>query len=48
VRIWRKGVGEVALREQTAQRFTLERGLLVMYMPLNTVKVWWRGEVYTH
>jgi hypothetical protein len=48
VRIWKKGKEQVALREQTAQRFTLERGLLVMYMPLNTVKVWWRGEVYTH
>lgn len=48
IRVWREGIGDIALREQTAKSFTLERGLLVLYMPLNAVKVWWRGKVYTH
>ncbi|MBK7941069.1 MAG: hypothetical protein IPJ87_04210 [Flavobacteriales bacterium] len=47
VRVWRKGRGEVALRERTATGFSLQRGLLTVTMPLNAVRIWWKGRVYT-
>jgi len=47
VRVWRKGRGEVALRERTATGFSLQRGILTVTMPLNAVRIWWKGRVYT-
>lgn len=48
LRVWRRGQGQVALREMTAQNFSLQRGVLLVQMPLNAVRVWWRGEIFTN
>jgi hypothetical protein len=48
VRLWHEGASTILTRGEPVKSFTLDRGLLIANLTVNSVKVAWRGTTYDH
>lgn len=48
VNVWHGGKTTLVLQRQPVNDFTLRRGLIIINLKLNQVKIYWNGELYGH